>query len=97
MELVYHLWELKSIQMQQEQGPIHRSFTFILLFLYELKHIVLLSRIMCGILHFLFRFIFIKVYIFVQQNAMDFLILKRQIPFKIEITEKLHTLLLQDL
>ena len=49
--------------------PTHHSFTFDLRFLYELKHKVRLSKTMCGIFHFRFRFVFIKVYIFVQQNA----------------------------
>ena len=51
------------------QAPIHRSFTSNLRFLYELKHKVCFSKTMCGIFHFRFRFVFIKVYIFVQQNA----------------------------
>ena len=51
------------------RAPTHHSFTFNLWFLYELKHKVRLSKTMCGIFHFRFRFVFIKVYIFVQQNA----------------------------
>ena len=47
----------------------HYSFIFHLRFLYELKHKVHLSKTVCGIFHFLFCFVFIKVYIFVQQNA----------------------------
>ena len=39
---------------------------FKLRFLYELKHKVRLSKTVCGIFHFLFRFVFIKAYIFVQ-------------------------------
>ena len=50
-------------------APTHHSFTFNLRFLYELKHKVRLSKTVCGIFHFWFRFVFIKVYIFVQQNA----------------------------
>ena len=45
--------------------PTHHSFTFNLRFLYELKHKVGLSKTVYGILHFRFRFAFIKVYIFV--------------------------------
>ena len=45
-------------------APTHHSFTFNLQFLYEPKHEVRLSKIVCGIFHFRFRFIFIKVYIF---------------------------------
>ena len=51
------------------RAPTHHSFTFNLRFLYELKHKVRLSKTVCGIFHFRFRFVFIKVYIFVQQNA----------------------------
>ena len=46
------------------RAPTHHSFTFSLLFLYELKHKVRLSTNVCGIVHFRFRFDFIKVYIF---------------------------------
>ena len=46
-------------------GPNHQSFTFNMRFLYELKHMVRLSKSMCGIVHFRSRFVFIKVYIFV--------------------------------
>ena len=38
-------------------------------FLYELKHMVRLSINVCEIFHFRFGFPFIKVYIFVQENA----------------------------
>ena len=51
------------------RASTHHSFTFNLRFLYELKHKVRLSKTVCGIFHFRFRFVFIKVYIFVQQNA----------------------------
>ena len=47
----------------------HHSFNFNLRLLYELKHKVRLSKTVCGIFHFRFRFVFIKDYIFVQQNA----------------------------
>ena len=45
------------------------SFTFNLQFLYELKHKVRLSKTIREIFHFRFRFVLIRVYIFVQQNA----------------------------
>ena len=51
------------------RAPTHHSFTFNLRFLYELKHKVRLSKTVCEIFHFRFRFVFIKVYIFVQQNS----------------------------
>ena len=50
------------------QAATHHSFTFNLLFFYELKHKVCLSKTV-QIFQFRFRFAFIKVYIFVQQNA----------------------------
>ena len=46
------------------RAPTHHSFTFSLLFLYELKHKVRLPTNMCGIVHFRFRFGFTKVYVF---------------------------------
>ena len=52
--------------------PTHPSFTFSLQFVYELKHKVLLSKTVCGIFYVNFRFVFIKVYIFVQQNTLAF-------------------------
>ena len=45
------------------------SFTLNLWFLYQLKYKVCLSKSMCGIFHFRFRFVFIKVYTYFQQNA----------------------------
>ena len=51
------------------RAPTFHSFTFNLRFLFELKHKVRLSKTVCGIFHFRFRFAFIRVYIFVQQNA----------------------------
>ena len=47
--------------------PTHHSFN--LQFLYELKHKVRLSKTVCGIFNFRFCFVFIKAYIFVQENA----------------------------
>ena len=47
----------------------HHSFTFNLRFLSELKHDGCLSKSVGGIIHFRFGFIFINVYIFVQQNV----------------------------
>ena len=51
------------------QAPTRHSFIFGLRFLYELKHKVHLSKAVCGIFHFRFSFAFIKVHVFVQQNA----------------------------
>ena len=54
------------------RAPTHHSFTFNLRFLYELKHKARLFKTVCRIFHFRFRFVFIKVYISVQQNAWTF-------------------------
>ena len=70
---------------------------FNLWFLYDLKHKVRLSKIVGGIFHFRFCFIFIKVYIFVQQKAWTLWDYNIIIPFKIKIIEKPHSLLLLDL
>ena len=51
------------------RATTYHSFTFSLRFLYELKHKVRLSKTVCGIFHFQFCFAFIKIHIFVQQNA----------------------------
>ena len=51
------------------RAPTNHSFTFNLKFLYELKHKIGLSKTVCRIFHFRFRFAVIKVYIFVQQNT----------------------------
>ena len=51
------------------RAPTHHNFAFNLRFLYKLKHKGRLSKTICGIFHFQFRFDFIKVYIFIQQNA----------------------------
>ena len=51
------------------RAPTHHSFTFNLRFLYELKHKVHISETVCEIFFFRFRFVFIKEYIFVQQNT----------------------------
>ena len=51
------------------RATTHHSFTFNSQFLYELKHMVHLSKTLRGIFHFRFRLVSIKVYIFVQQKA----------------------------
>ena len=47
----------------------HHSITFNLQFLHELKHQVCLSKAVCGVFHFRIRFVFMKDYNFVRQNA----------------------------
>ena len=59
----------KNVLFFLSRAPTHHSSPFNLRFLHELKHKVRLSKTVCGIFHFRFRFVFIKVYIFVQQNA----------------------------
>ena len=59
----------KNVLFFLSRAPTHHSFTFNLQFLYELKHKVRLSKTVYGIFHFRFCFVFIKVHIFVQQNA----------------------------
>ena len=51
------------------RAPTHHSFAFNFRFLDELKNKVRLSKTVCGIFHFRFRFVFIKLYIFLQQNV----------------------------
>ena len=51
------------------RAPTHHGFIFNSRFLYELKHKVSLSKTVCGIFYFRFRFAFIKVYVFVQPKA----------------------------
>ena len=63
------------------RAPTHHSFTFNSRFLYELKHKVFLSKSVCGILHFRFRLVFIKVY-FCSRKSMDSLTLKRHNSFQ---------------
>ena len=50
-------------------APTYHSSTFNLTFLYELKHEVRLSKIGTRIFYIRFRFVFIEVYIFIQQNT----------------------------
>ena len=59
----------KNVLFFLSRAPTHHSFTFNSRLLYELKHKVRLSKTVCGIFHIRFGFVFIKVYIFVQQNV----------------------------
>ena len=51
------------------RAPTHHSFAFNLRFLCELIHKVHLSKTVREIFYFRCRFVFIKVYIFVKENA----------------------------
>ena len=59
----------KNVPFFLSCAPTHHSFTFNLRFFYELRHKVRLSKTVCGFFRFRFRFVVIKVYIFVQQNT----------------------------
>ena len=49
--------------------PTHHNCTFNSQFLYGLKHVVHFSKTVCGIFHFRFCLVLIKLHIFVQQKA----------------------------
>ena len=59
----------KNALLFLSRAPNHHGFNFNLRFLNELKLKVRLSKTVHGIFHFGFSFVFIKVYIFVQQNV----------------------------
>ena len=63
------------------RAPTHHGFTFKLRFLYELKHKVRLSKTVCGIFHFRFRFVFNSLY-FCSTKFMHSLALKRHNSFQ---------------
>ena len=66
-------WDKTRILKIFSSGKINSpTFSFNSQFLYELKYKVRLSKILCGISHFWICFVFIKVYIFVQQKAQTF-------------------------
>ena len=50
-------------------APTHLTFIFNSQFLYKLKHMVHLSKTVCGLFHFRFLLVFIKLYISAQQKA----------------------------
>ena len=89
--------ETKNALFFLSRAPTYHSLTFNLQYLYEMKHKIRLSKTVCEIFQFQFGFVFIKVYIFVQQNASTLSLQNVIIPFKIKIAEKPHTALLSDL
>ena len=101
LKLKRFLWTkingMKNALFSLSRAPTHHSFSFNLRFLYELKHKVGLSKSLWGILHFLFRLVFIKAYIFVQQNAWTLWLWGVIISFKTKIIEKSRTVLFPDL
>ena len=60
------------------RAPTHHSFTFNLQFLNELKHKVHLSKTVCGIFHFRFRF---ESLYFSSAKCVESLTLKRHHSF----------------
>ena len=70
-----HKFLKKSIRtkwtVQKMPSFFFLSFSFNLRFLYKLKYTIGLSKIMCRIFHYRFCFVFIKVYIFVQQKCVE--------------------------
>ena len=66
-------------------------------FLYELKPKIHLSKTVCGIFHFRFGLLFIKISILLQQTTRILWAWSLIIPFKIKIREKLRTVLIPDL
>ena len=69
------MWPISGCCIGSSGSPMHPPM---------LKQKFCLSRTVCEIYHFRLRFAFIKVYIFVQQNALDFLTLKRHNSLKIK-------------
>ena len=59
----------KNTLIFPSRAPAHHSFIFNSQFSYELKYETRLSKSVIGIFHFRFSFVFIRVYIFVQQKA----------------------------
>ena len=87
----------KNTLLFLSRAPTHHSFTFNLRFLYDLKHKVRLSKTVCGIFDFWFRWVFIKVYIFVRQNARTLWLKNAIIPVKINKIERPNIVSLPDL
>ena len=59
----------KNVLFFLSRVPACHSFSLNSRFLFELKHKVRFSKKMCGVFHFQFRFVFIKVYIIFEQKA----------------------------
>ena len=87
----------KNTLLFLSRAPAHHSFTFNLRFLYDLKHKVRLSKTACGVFHFWFRWVFIKVYIFVRKNARTLWLKNAIIPVKINKIERPNIFLLPEL
>ena len=79
------------------QPPTHRSFTFNLRLLCKPKRKFVLSKNVCGIFHFRFRFAFIKIQFLVRSKERSFWLYNAIAPSKIKMIEKAHRHLLADL
>ena len=60
---------VKNALFFPSRAPVNHNFTFNLRFLHVLKHKVRPFKTVCEIFHSRSRFVFVKVYFFVQQNA----------------------------
>ena len=78
----------KNAMLFLSRAPTRHNFTFNSQFLFELKYKVCLSKILYGIFHFRFRFIFIKD--FCSTKFMN------SLTFRTKITEKPQTVLLPE-
>ena len=70
------------------RASTHDSFTFDLQFLHEMRHKVFLSKIVCEIFHFRFRFVLYESLYFSSTKWMESLTLKTITSFKIKIIER---------
>ena len=70
------------------RASTHDSFTFNLRFSHELKHKVHLSKTVCGIFHFRFLFVFIKILYFCSTKSMNSFTLKCHNSFQNENNRK---------
>ena len=67
--LSYKINVTKKCTLFPLRVPTHRRFIFNSQLLYELEHMVYLTKTVCEIFHFRFRLVFMKLYIFVQLKA----------------------------
>ena len=80
------LWN--KIKKTPQESPSHKilhNFAFNLQFLFELKHKACLSKIVCGIFHFRFRFLFYCSLYFCSTKSTNPFTLKRHNFFEVKI------------
>ena len=73
--------DTKNPLLYLTRAPTHYSFNFNSRFLYKLRDKIRPSKDVCGIFHFRFRFVFIKV-CFCSTKSMDSLTVKRHNSFQ---------------